>query len=260
MLFDLLRMGSMDGDARLSLLMSFLVRVFVIICVLPIHEFAHAFVANKLGDNTAKLKGRLTLSPLAHIDPIGALMTLLCGFGYAKAVPVNIRNFRKKKKEQNDNIYYFGDGRTFDAGHAKRCMAAVAFAGPVSNLIMAFISLLLMNVSRFAFASYLVAHNDDTVLLLASIVISFFQICAAININLAVFNLLPIPPLDGSRLISVVLPDKVYFSVMKYERYIMIAIIVLLFTGILTTPLSVISNLVYNLLNRITLLPFKLIF
>ena len=89
----------MSGDARLTVIMSFLVRVFVIICVLPVHEYAHALVANKLGDNTARLKGRLTLSPLAHIDPIGALMTLLCGFGYAKAVPVNIRNFRKKRKE-----------------------------------------------------------------------------------------------------------------------------------------------------------------
>jgi len=259
MLFDLLRMGSMSSDARVQLIMGLLVRVFVIICVLPVHEFAHAFIANKLGDNTARLKGRLTLSPFAHIDPIGALMTLLCGFGYAKAVPVNIRNFRKKKKENTGNIYYFGDGTVFDAGHAKRCMAAVAVAGPVSNLIMAFISMFLMHIARFAFGSYLITHNDATVSLLASIVVIFFQICASININLAVFNLLPIPPLDGSRLISVILPDKIYFRIMQYERYIMLAILVLLFTGILTGPLSMLSNLVYNLMNDIVLLPFRLI-
>ncbi len=258
MIFDLFRMGSMNADARMNLLMGFLVRVFVIICVLPVHEFAHAFVANKLGDNTAKLKGRLTLSPFAHIDPIGALMTLLCGFGYAKAVPVNIRNFRKKK-EQSNNIYQFGDGKVFDAGHAKKCMAAVALAGPVSNLIMALISLLFMRIAGFAFGSYLAENNDATISLIAVIVVVFFQLCASININLAVFNLLPIPPLDGSRLISVILPDKVYFSIMKYERYIMLAILFLLFTGLLTTPLSYLSNLVYNLLNKLVLIPFKLI-
>ncbi len=260
MLFDLLRMGSMSGDARLTVIMSFLVRVFVIICVLPVHEYAHALVANKLGDNTARLKGRLTLSPLAHIDPIGALMTLLCGFGYAKAVPVNIRNFRKKRKEPAGNIYYMGSDTVFDAGHAKRCMAAVAAAGPVSNLIMAFISMVLMRVAGVAFGAYLAANNDATISLIAYIVVTFFSFCASININLAVFNLLPIPPLDGSRLISVILPDKIYFSIMKYERYIMIAILVLLFTGILTTPLSFLSDLVYRAFDSIVSLPFRLIF
>ena len=96
MLFDLLRMGSLDENARVQLIMNLGVRIFVILCVLPVHEFAHAFVADKLGDRTARLKGRLTMSPFEHIDPIGALMILLCGFGYAKPVPVNIRNFRKR--------------------------------------------------------------------------------------------------------------------------------------------------------------------
>ncbi len=260
MLFDLLRMGSMSGDARLMLIMSFLVRVFVIICVLPVHEFAHAFIANKLGDNTARLKGRLTLSPLAHIDPIGAVMTLLCGFGYAKAVPVNIRNFRKKRKEPTGNVYYMGSDTVFDAGHAKRCMAAVAVAGPVSNLIMAFISIVLMRTAGVAFGLYLSTHNDATISLLSQIIVIFFSVCASININLAVFNLLPIPPLDGSRLISVILPDKIYFSIMKYERYIMIGVLVLLFTGILTEPLSILSGLVYDAFDSIVSLPFRLIF
>ena len=109
MLFDLFRMGSMDSTEKMQLIMNIGVRVFVVFCVLPIHEFAHAYIANKLGDSTARLKGRMTISPMAHIDPIGALMIFLVGFGYAKPVPVNMRNFRKKDKSTSDldNIYYY---------------------------------------------------------------------------------------------------------------------------------------------------------
>ena len=170
MLFDFLRMGSLDENARVQLIMNLGVRIFVILCVLPIHEFAHAFVADKLGDRTARLKGRLTMSPFEHIDPIGALMILLCGFGYAKPVPVNIRNFRKKRKDDVGNIYSFGSETVFDSGHAKRCMAAVAFAGPLSNIIMAFISLVLLN--------FVIAFAPNTTLWV--IVYYFFQFCASI--------------------------------------------------------------------------------
>ena len=254
MLFDAFRIFTGDGNT-IELIMKLLVRVFVIICVLPIHEFAHAFVADKLGDNTAKLKGRLTLYPFAHVDPIGAVMTLLCGFGYARAVPVNMRNFRKKRKNNNqDNIYMFGSDTVFDSGHAKRCMAAVAFAGPISNLLMAFISMLLLNV-----VTLLSFYIGSDMILLMQILSLFFSFCASININLAVFNLLPIPPLDGSRIISVILPDKFYFKIMKYERIIMIAVIFLLFTGILTTPLSILSGWIYNALYFVATLPFNLI-
>lgn len=248
MLFDLLRMGSLDENARVQLIMNLGVRIFVILCVLPIHEFAHAFVADKLGDRTARLKGRLTMSPFEHIDPIGALMILLCGFGYAKPVPVNIRNFRKKRKDDVGNIYSFGSETVFDSGHAKRCMAAVAFAGPLSNIIMAFISLVLLN--------FVIAFAPNTTLWV--IVYYFFQFCASININLAVFNLLPIPPLDGSRIISVIIPDKYYFKIMQYERYIRIAVIVLLFTNVLTIPLSFLSSLLFGALDFVASLPFSL--
>ncbi len=249
MIFDLLRMGSLDETARMQLIMNLGVRIFVILCVLPIHEFAHAFIADKLGDRTARLKGRLTMSPFAHIDPIGALMILLCGFGYAKPVPVNMRNFRKKRKDDGGNIYNFGSDTVYDSGHAKRCMAAVAFAGPLSNIIMALISLILLNcVIYFA---------PNTTLWV--IIYYFFQFCASININLAVFNLLPIPPLDGSRIISVIIPDKYYYKIMQYERYIRIAIIVLLFTNILTVPLSFLSSLVFGALDFVASLPFTLL-
>ena len=249
MIFDLFRMGSLDETARIQLIMNFGVRVFVILCVLPIHEYAHALMADKLGDRTARLKGRLTMSPFAHIDPIGALMILLCGFGYAKPVPVNMRNFRKTRKKDTDNIYYFGSNTVFDSRYAKRCMAAVAFAGPLSNVIMAFISLILSNlVGAFVPATTL-----------GIIVYYFFHFCASININLAVFNLLPIPPLDGSRIISVIIPDKYYFKIMQYERYIRIAILLLLFTNVLTVPLSALSSLLYNALNFVASIPFSYI-
>ncbi len=250
MIFDLLRMGGMDSTEKMQLIMNIGVRVFVVFCVLPIHEFAHAYIANKLGDGTARLKGRMTIAPMAHIDLIGALMIFLVGFGYAKPVPVNMRNFRKKSKNEasNENIYYYSATPRYDPGYAKRCMALVSLAGPLSNLLMAFISLILMNIVSIT------PYSTLTV-----IIYYFFFYCATININLAVFNLIPIPPLDGSRILSVILPDRIYFKIMQYERYIMIAIMLLLFTGVLSTPLSIISSLVFNGLNFVAGLPFSLI-
>ncbi len=198
--------------------------VFVVFCTMPIHEFAHAWMSTKLGDQTARLSGRLTLNPLAHLDLWGCIMILLVGFGYAKPVPVNIRNFKNRKRD----------------------MALTALAGPVSNLIMALFFLVLMQIAN-KFGS---GSNFGMIL------VWFFYYAAYINVSLAVFNLLPIPPLDGSRIATVILPDRYYYKVMQYERYIMIALFVLLFTGILTTPLSYLSRLVFGGLNFVAGLPF----
>lgn len=211
MITDIIR----DGF-NLDLLIKFLARIFVIFCVLPIHEYAHALVATKLGDQTARLSGRLTLNPLAHIDPIGAIMILLAGFGYAKPVPVNIRNFKDRKVG----------------------MALTAIAGPISNLIMGFLSLVLLRLLMFVMP-------ESTV---KEVIYLFLIFSAGININLAVFNLLPIPPLDGSRLATLFLPDRIYYKIMQYERYIILVVLVLMLTGVLTTPLVIISNFIFDLM------------
>lgn len=217
MIFDLIRNGlSMD------LIVNLLARVFIIFCVLPFHEFAHAFVAQKFGDDTARLSGRLTINPLAHVDPFGALMIIIAGFGYAKPVPVNVGRFKRGKRKQQ--------------------MALVALAGPVSNIIMAFISMII-----FVGIHRLTNFSSD----MAYYLYLFFFYACSVNISLAVFNLIPIPPLDGSRILNAVLPDKYYYKLMQYERYIIMVVFVLIFTNVLDGPISVASSLIFNALNTV---------
>lgn len=221
MLLDLIRGGNV-----LSIFMGVCVSAFVVFCVMPIHEYSHALVATKLGDQTARLSGRLTLNPMAHISPWGAIMILLVGFGYAKPVPVNVRNTKMKNK--------------------KVAMALIALAGPLSNLIIGFLSVMVRYIIIVAASK---RGGEMTTAIFALNI--FFQYSAIININLAVFNLIPIPPLDGSRILFAILPSKFYFGIMKYERYIMAAMFLLLLTGVLTTPLSYLSNLIYNAFNQL---------
>ena len=203
--------------------LNLLARVFVVFCTLPVHEYAHALIATKLGDDTARLKGRLTLAPLAHIDPIGAFMIFLVGFGYAKPVPVNPRRFKNPK-----------------AG-----MALTALAGPVSNVIMAFVFMLLRGISAALYVRTQLPFLDVSQ--------SFFYFAANINISLAVFHLIPIPPLDGSRIINLIIPSKYYFKIMQYEKYIILAVFALIFFGVLDGPLTAISNAIMSGINFITL-------
>ncbi|MBS7390400.1 MAG: site-2 protease family protein [Oscillospiraceae bacterium] len=219
MLFSILR-----GASGIEIAILFLARLFVVFCTLPVHEYAHAFVADKLGDKTARLSGRLTLNPMAHIDILGAIMILFVGFGYAKPVPVNPRNFKNPKKG----------------------MAFTALAGPFSNILMAVVFMLLSNVlSLFGSSLFVQAFYV------------FFSFAASINIGLAVFNLIPIPPLDGSRVLELLIPDKYYYKFAQYERYIVIVIFGLIVFGVLDAPLAFLQNHLYSALNYIVSLPFR---
>ena len=219
MLLNLLRGGNSQ-----QIVMGLLSALFVVFCTMPIHEFAHAYVATKLGDDTPRLRGRLTLNPLAHIDILGAVMILLVGFGYAKPVPVSMRRFKKPKRD----------------------MALTALAGPVSNLIMAAIFMFFENLFEGLY------FKSGGVSVFFDLLSVFFYFAAYINVGLMVFNLLPVPPLDGYRVASALIPYKYYFKIMQYERYIMYGVMVLLFLGVLSKPLSLLSSLVLNGLGRVT--------
>lgn len=221
MLFDILS-GRYTG---IQILAGVFASVFVVFCTLPIHEYAHALVATKLGDQTPRLQGRLSLNPMHHLDPIGALMIILLGFGYAKPVAVNARNFKNPKVG----------------------MALTALAGPCANLLMALIFLLLKNI--------VMAISTTNVLAIA--LLYFFVFAASINVGLAVFNLLPIPPLDGSRILQLIIPQKYYFKFMQYERYIILVVFALLFLNVLNKPLSWLQAVVYNALDFIVSYPFR---
>lgn len=228
-LFHLLQGGDMT-----QIVLTLLTTAFVVVAILPIHECAHAFVAHKLGDDTGKYNGRMTLNPMRHLDPIGALSLFLVGFGWAKPVPVNPYNFKNRK-----------------AG-----MALTALAGPVSNLIVAFIAVLLLRIN-FEIARMNLDYYYGT---LYSVIYTFLYLLSVINIGLAVFNFLPIPPLDGSRILCFFLPDRVEEWFYRYQQIISIVFIVLvLFTPVFDGILSFVQTHVFDGLLWVADLPFRLL-
>lgn len=210
MLLDIIKGGKLDAETIIGLLLY----LVIILISLSVHELSHGYAAYRCGDATARNLGRLTLNPLAHLDPLGTVMMLVFGFGYAKPVPINPRNFN----------------------HYKRDLCIVSLAGPLSNLLLAFLGALLY------YLSLLLLPIEALISVPGNVWCSFCSSFMFANTSLAVFNLLPIPPLDGSRILSAALPGKLAYYYLKYEQYIMIAMFVLLWQGAFDNLLSYLSS------------------
>ena len=206
--------------------LSILINVPITLIALTGHEFAHGWVSTKLGDPTPKMQGRLTFNPLAHLDLVGTILMILTGFGWAKPVIVNPRYYKDTKKG----------------------MALTAAAGPLANLIMAFIALLIYAI-LFAVNRKFGLGIDGAVEAVGFIA----RIFAVRNLCFMVFNIIPIPPLDGAKVLGMLLPDGAYYKMLQYERYSMILIMVLSLTGVFSsiigTGVNIVMNGILNLLN-----------
>ena len=192
-----------------------------LLCI-TFHETCHGLAAYRLGDNTAKRMGRLSLNPLKHVDLMGLIMMPLFRFGWAKPVPVDMRNFKNPK-----------------AG-----MALTALAGPVSNVVLAYAAVVLCN-----FVMFLADRLGSTWLLLA--LAQFFVYVEIISAGLAVFNVFPIPPLDGSKVLFALLSDRAYDRLMRYEKYGMGLLMALLVTGAIDRPLGAMRDWLLTWLNSL---------
>jgi len=233
------------GGSTLEIL-DILISLPCIMIALSFHEAAHGYAAYKMGDPTARNFGRLTLNPLKHLDLFGSLCMLLCGFGWAKPVPINTRYFKNQKKG----------------------MAISALAGPLTNIALGIIGLILFRITvvslvasgsfiSFQGGLYYARGLSKTAVAFIEAVLLFLGTFSSLNLSLAFFNLIPVPPFDGSRVLFTFLPDKYYFGIMKYENYILIAVLVLLAVGPSFLSMSSIVGGFSNLVNYLLdLIPF----
>ena len=193
---------------------------------LTFHELSHGLVAYRLGDPTAKVNGRLTLNPLAHVDLVGLFLMLAVRVGWAKPVPVDMRNFK----------------------HPKRDMAITALAGPVSNFVLAFLAMGVCSLIYHVFPQGTAA----------AYAILFFCYMAVLSVGLGLFNLIPIPPLDSSKVLFSLLPDRAYLTILRYERFMIVAVVLLAWSGAFGGPLGAAMEGVTRLLCRATAFPFEI--
>lgn len=203
-------------------LINILINVPITLIALTGHEFAHALVSTKLGDPTPRYEGRLTLNPLAHLDVTGTILMILTGFGWAKPVGVNPMYYKDRKKG----------------------MAITAIAGPVANFIMAFLGVLigtvLLIIGNSLGWSYSVLSNINMV----------FYLFAFRNLCFMVFNLIPIPPLDGSKVLGLFIPGRTYYKILQYERYSIILIMILSLTGVFNSVIGGGVGAVFSMISK----------
>ena len=197
-----------------------LLRMASVFLCLTLHETCHGLAAYALGDPTAKRAHRLSLNPLRHIDWLGLIMMVVAGFGWAKPVPVDPSYFKKPKQ----------------------CMAITALAGPVSNFLLA---LLLLFIARGVYVRALLTGSFSAAWF------SFLVDTASLSVGLGLFNLVPIPPLDGSKVVAVLLPDRAYRWLMRYERYGMLVLLVVVSVGIGSNALDGAIRWTFTLLCRL---------
>lgn len=204
--------GLFAGMDFRQILIMLLIRIPAVFIAITFHEVAHGWVANRCGDPTARMMGRLSLNPAKHFDLVGTLSMLLLGFGWAKPVPFNPGNFKNVK-----------------AG-----TVLVALAGPFMNLILAFVSFVLY--AALQIWMILGGIENQFLDILSQMIFAIYTL----DLGLMVFNLFPIPPLDGSKVLFALLPGKAYRFVLTYEKYGMIILVILIVTGVLTVPMNVI--------------------
>lgn len=216
----------LDNMNWIQLCMLVMGAVASLLC-LTVHELCHGLAAYRLGDSTAKLNGRLTLNPIAHIDWIGLFLMLAARVGWAKPVPVDMRNFK----------------------HPRRDMAITALAGPLSNFVLAYAALLV--------GSGLYHFGPDHIA--CAYAILFFSYMAVLSTGLGLFNLIPIPPLDGSKVLFSLLPDRIYRTILRYERYVVVAVVLLAWSGAFSTPLNLAMEAVTGVLSRLSGFPFAIL-
>lgn len=202
-------------------LVNLLLTIPGVLIAITFHEFAHAFAADKLGDDTPKRQGRLTLNPIAHLDPVGSIMLLFAHFGWGKPVEVNTRNFTRKIS-------------------MSAAEAIVAIAGPLMNILLAIVFTIIYFV-LLKFATAFVLYNQ-----IGSIIVILIQTTIIINIGLGIFNLIPLPPLDGSKVLKSFLPYKAKEWMETYSQYFYYGFLILWITGLAGSIVSPIISIVYS--------------
>ena len=209
-----------------SVLTGILLSVVPALLCIVFHELCHGFVAYKLGDNTAKSAGRLSLNPFKHLDIVGLIAMMFLHVGWAKPVPVNMNSFK----------------------NPKRGMAITALAGPLSNILLAAVVLLL-----YGFLYIPLLKLGD----FGYVIIETLGRTAVFSCSLAVFNIFPIPPMDGSKVLFALLPDKADYKLMEYEHYGMLIVLLLVITGVIDPVLTYLVNALVGLLSPLMNLGFS---